>query len=41
MTGVLRHRYKEYIIVSERMDSGRIHYHLLVVMAEDIRSGFD
>jgi hypothetical protein len=25
----------------ERMDSKRIHYHLLVVMAEDIRTGFD
>ncbi len=25
----------------ERMDSGRIHYHLLVVVAEDIRTGFD
>lgn len=41
MSGVLRHRYPEYIIVMERMDSKRIHYHLLVVMAEDIRTGFD
>jgi hypothetical protein len=41
MTGVLRVRYPEYIIVMERMTSGRIHYHLLVVMAEDIRTGFD
>jgi hypothetical protein len=41
MTAVLRRRYPEYIIVMERMSSGRIHYHLLVVMAEDIRSGFD
>jgi len=41
MTGVLRARYPEYIIVMERMTSGRIHYHLLVVMAEDIRTGFD
>jgi hypothetical protein len=41
MTGVLKHRYPEYIIVMERMDSGRIHYHLLVVLAEDIRTGFD
>jgi hypothetical protein len=41
MTGVLKGRYVEYIIVMERMDSGRIHYHLLVVMAEDIRTGFD
>jgi hypothetical protein len=41
MTGVLKGRYPEYIIVMERMESGRIHYHLLVVMAEDIRTGFD
>lgn len=41
MTGILKKRYPEYIIVMERMDSGRIHYHLLVVVAEDIRTGFD
>ena len=41
MTGVLKKRYPEYITVMERMDSGRIHYHLLVVVAEDIRTGFD
>ena len=41
MTGVLKARYPEYIIVMERMDSKRIHYHLLVVMAEDIRTGFN
>src|SRR5450432_2462975 len=41
MTGVLKKRYVEYIIVMERMDSKRIHYHLLVVLAEDIRSSFD
>src|ERR1039457_1028509 len=41
MTGVLKHRYPEYIVVMERMTSKRIHYHLLVVMAEDIRTGFD
>ena len=41
MTGVLRQRYPEYITVMERMDSKRIHYHLLVVMADDIRTGFD
>ncbi len=40
MTGVLKKRYPEYIIVMERMDSKRIHYHLLVVLAEDIRTGF-
>jgi hypothetical protein len=41
MSGVLKKRYVEYIIVMERMDSKRIHYHLLVVMAQDIRTGFD
>jgi hypothetical protein len=41
MTGVLKGRYPEYIIVMERMASNRIHYHLLVVMAGDIRTGFD
>ena len=41
MTGVLRLRYPEHITVMERMDSGRIHYHLLVVMGADIRTGFD
>jgi hypothetical protein len=41
MTGVIKARYPEYIVVMERMTSGRIHYHLLVLMAEDIRTGFD
>lgn len=41
MTGVLKKRYPEYIIVMERMNSKRIHYHLLVVMADNIRTGFD
>ena len=41
MTGIIKRRYVEFIIVMERMTSKRIHYHLLVVMAEDIRTGFD
>ena len=41
MTGVLRKRYQEYITVMERMESGRIHYHLLVTLQQDIRTGFD
>lgn len=41
MTGVLKKRYREYIVVMERMNSKRIHFHLLVVMAQDIRTGFD
>ncbi len=40
-TRVLRVRYPAFIRVLERQKSGRIHYHLLVVMDEDIRSGFD
>jgi len=41
MTGVLKRRYPEYIIVMERQASSRVHYHLLIVMAEDIRTGLD
>jgi hypothetical protein len=41
MTGVLKKRYAEYIIVMERMKSGRIHYHLLVVLTQDILTVFD
>ena len=42
-THVLRVRYRDYIRVSERQKSGRLHYHLLVVMPEgvDIRTGCD
>jgi hypothetical protein len=36
---VLRPRYAHYIRVLERQKSGRIHYHLLVVLADDIRTG--
>ncbi|HBI7652370.1 TPA: hypothetical protein K8163_004954 [Escherichia coli] len=39
--GVLRKRYPADIRVLERQKSGRIHYHLLVVIGEDIRTGFD
>lgn len=40
-THVLRERYFADIRVLERQKSGRIHYHLLVVIGEDIRTGFD
>lgn len=40
-TGVLGCRYVESICVLERMKSGRIHFHLLVVLGTDIRTGFD
>ena len=38
-SNVLRPRYAHYIRVLERQKSGRIHYHLLVVLADDIRTG--
>jgi hypothetical protein len=40
-SNVLRQRYIEHIRVVERQKSGRIHYHLLVVLNDDIRTGFD
>lgn len=40
-THILRGRYPAYIRVMERQKSGRIHYHLLVVLDADIRTGFD
>lgn len=40
-SGVLGSRYRESICVLERMKSGRIHFHLLVVLADDIRTGFN
>jgi hypothetical protein len=41
MTDVLRTRYGGFIVVFERMKSSRIHFHLLVDVGEDIRTGFD
>ena len=40
-SNALRVRYPVMIRVIERMKSRRIHYHLLVVLADDIRTGFD
>lgn len=40
-TNVLRPRYGQVIRVLERQKSGRIHYHLLVNVGADIRSGVD
>jgi hypothetical protein len=40
-TNVLRPRYGEAIRVMERQESGRIHYHLLIKLGVDIRTGFD
>ena len=41
LTRIIKPRYREYLGVMERQKSGRIHYHLLVVLEEDIRTGFD
>jgi hypothetical protein len=40
-TGVLKGRYLRAIKVPERQKSGRLHFHLVVVLRADIRSGFD
>ncbi len=41
VTGVLSKRYKRCIGVWERCKSGRLHCHLVVVLDQDIRTGFD
>lgn len=41
ITGVLREHYAQCIRVSERQQSGRWHFHLVVVCKEDIKRGFD
>lgn len=41
LSNVIKSRYRDYIGVLERQRSGRIHYHLLVVIGFDIRTGFD
>lgn len=40
-THVLNDRYRAWIAVVERQKSGRLHFHLLVVLDMDIRTGFD
>jgi len=40
-SNVLAERYDVSIAVVERMNSARIHFHLLVVLPADIRTGFD
>lgn len=39
--GVLSERYRDFVTVVERQKSKRLHFHLLVVVGEDIRTGFD
>lgn len=41
LSHVIKPRYREYLGVMERQKSGRIHYHLLVVLDSDIRTGVD
>ena len=40
-SNILAKRYAAYVRVLERQKSGRIHYHLLVVLPDDIRTGAD
>ncbi|AXH79067.1 MAG: putative phasyl DNA replicon protein arp [Circular genetic element sp.] len=41
ISNVINDRYLTYLGCFERQKSGRIHYHLLVVLPVDIRTGFD
>jgi hypothetical protein len=41
LTRIIKPRYRDYLGVMERQKSGRIHYHLLVALDRDIRTGFD
>jgi hypothetical protein len=41
LTHIITPRYKNWVRVLERTKSGRIHYHLLVVLQDDIRTGFN
>lgn len=40
LTHIIKPRYREYLGVMERQKSGRIHYHMLIVLDQDIRTGF-
>lgn len=41
LSHVIKPRYGDYVGVLERQRSGRIHYHLLVNVGFDVRTGFD
>jgi hypothetical protein len=41
LTNVINHHYPDYIGCVERQKSGRIHYHILLVMPESISDGFN
>ena len=38
---VIVNRYERAIVVWERHESGRIHFHLVVVLEDDVRTGAD
>jgi hypothetical protein len=40
-THVIKERYTRGVVVPERQKSGRVHFHLVTVLAADIRSGCD
>jgi hypothetical protein len=40
-SNVLKGRYLDFITVVERQKSGRIHFHLLAAVKDDVRTGFD
>lgn len=40
-TRILNIRYRAWMKVMERQKSGRIHFHLIIVLDQDIRTGFD
>lgn len=41
ITNVIKPRYQAYVGVAERQKSGRIHFHLVVALDVDIRTGFN
>lgn len=41
LTNIIKPRYQDYLGVMERQKSGRIHYHFLVALDVDIRTGFN
>ena len=40
-SNILNIRYKGFIKVMERQKSGRIHFHLIIALSSDVRTGFD
>jgi hypothetical protein len=40
-THVLKKRYQQFITIVERQQTGRIHFHLILALNDDIRTGFN